>query len=321
MSQKVDISVIVPIYNSEKYLEKCLNSIKAQTFQNFNVIMIDDESGDGSGEIAKSFCDSDSRFIYKRLRRGGVSRARNEGLKLADGEYIAFVDSDDTVEPEYLRELFDAAVKNNCKISSCNYSLVTCGKREMFFPRKLRRLKSGVYDNNFYMRHLLEDWDVRSYLWNKLWHRSLFFDNDITFPIMFFEDVATVARLAYYADRVAVTDKPLYNYYMRKNSIMTSARVEKINDYVMAYGMLKCFFHEKGELDKYRLNFFRLAWIIFFANYYNIFQLHLSCRSFCGWFRNQNISDRNLFYFMNDKNISGKPKMSRYVINPWDYRK
>ena len=102
---------------------------------------------------------------------------------------------------------------------------------------------------------------------------------------------------------------------------MTSARVEKINDYVMAYGMIRHFFYEKGELEKYRSNLFRLAWIIFFANYYNIFQLHLKCRTFCGWFANQKISNRNLFYFMSDRSIKNNPEMPGYIINPWDYRK
>lgn len=318
MSQKIDISIIVPIYNSERYLEKCLSSIKNQTFKNFNVIMIDDDSDDRSGEIAKGFCNSDSRFIYKKLSRGGVARARNEGLKLADGEYIAFVDSDDTVEPEYLSELLSAAVKNKCKISSCNYSVIRFIGKERAFPVKLRKLKSGVYSSVFFLRHVISDWDVRSYLWNKLWHRSLFFNNNITFPIMLFEDIATVPRLAYYADRVAVVDKPLYNYYVRKHSIMTSVKVEKINDYVLSYGIIKSFLKSKGELKTYKFNLYRLAAIIFFANYYNIFQLHLHCKNFHGWLKNQSISNKNLFYFLNDKNVGDNPEIPQYILNPWD---
>lgn len=315
MPQKVAVSVIVPIYNAEKYLHDCLEAIAAQTFKNFDVIMIDDGSEDSGGEIAKKYSEKDSRFVYKRVERNGVAMARNAGLELADGEYIAFVDSDDRIERNYIEELYNAAVNNNCMISSCNYSVVRNGIAK---PVRVRKLRSGVYSKEFYLKRVIRDWSVRSYLWNKLWHRSLFFDNDITFPKMYFEDIATVARLVYHTNSVAVVDKPLYNYYIRSNSIMTSVKVEKINDYILSYGILRNYIFFHGDGKRYRMALFGLAVIIYFANYYNIFKLHCACRNFKGWIRNQHISNKNIIYFASGacEPTADYPKLPQYICYP-----
>lgn len=317
MTQHTAISVIVPIYNVEKYLKHCLSSIQNQTFKNFNVIMINDGSDDDSPEIACSFAESDNRFLFYNVERGGVSNARNVGLIKADGEYIAFVDSDDYIEPEYLENLYNAAINNDCLISSCNYSLVYDGKNIQRTVR-VRKLKSGIYSREFYVKHAIRDWSVRSYLWNKLWHRSLFFDNDITFPNMYFEDIATVARLAFHTNKVAVVDKPLYHYCVRSNSIMTTVKVEKINDYILAYGIVKNYIEYHSEGKNYRIAFIRLALIIYFANYYNVFKLHLSCRNFRGWLKNQHICNKNIIHFAKHSFRATKeyPKMPEYIFSP-----
>lgn len=315
MPQTVAVSVIVPIYNVEKYLQACLDSIAMQTFKSFDVIMIDDGSEDSSGQIASDFSKKDPRFIYKRIERNGVAMARNAGLELADGEYIAFVDSDDTVEPTYIEELYNAAVNENCMISSCNYSVVRNGESK---PVKIRKLKSGVYSKKFYLKRIIRDWSVRSYLWNKLWHRSLFFDNGITFPKMYFEDIATVARLAFHTNKAAVVDKPLYNYYVRDNSIMTTVKVEKINDYILSYGIVKNYICFHGEGKSYRTAFIRLFFIIYFANYYNVFKLHCTCGNFKGLLRNQHISNKNIIYFALGawEKTADYPKLPEYIRNP-----
>lgn len=318
MTQHTAISVIVPIYNVEKYLERCLNSIRNQTFKNFDVIMIDDGSDDGSSKIAETFAKNDERFLFYRVGHSGVSNARNVGLSKADGEYIAFVDSDDFVEPEYLEYLYNAAVNNDCKISSCSYSHVYENKPGVDFPVKIRKLRTGVYSKEYYTKQVICDWKVRSYLWNKLWHRSLFFDNNITFPNMYFEDIATVARLSFHANKVAVIDKPLYHYYARSNSIMTTVRVEKINDYILAYGIIRNHIEYRRKGKIYRVALIRFALIIYFANYYNVFKLHLVCRSFKGWLKNQHISNKNIFHFAKRKFKATEeyPKLPEYIFSP-----
>lgn len=318
MTRDVAVSVIVPIYNVEKYLDRCLSSLRDQTFSNFNVIMIDDGSDDGSAVIAQSYEEKDSRFIYKRTNRSGVAQARNIGLGMSDGEYIAFVDSDDYVDKTYLEKLYNAAVNNNCKISSCNYALIYEKEPNVCKPVKIRKLKSGVYSKKKYLTKVIRDWSVRSYLWNKLWHRSLFVDNNISFPMMYFEDIATVARLVFNTNSVAIIDEPLYNYFVRGNSIMTTVRVEKINDYILSYGIVRNYIQYRGEYKQYRMAFLRFAMIVFFANHYNIFQLHWVCKNFKGWFKNQYIANKNILTFAlgNFNATDDLPELPQYIFAP-----
>lgn len=324
MDYETEVSVIVPIYNAEKYLNACLFSIQNQTFKNFEVLLIDDGSSDSSGKIAMEFSKNDKRFRYLHLDRGGVANARNHGLEMSKGKYIGFVDSDDTVEKEYLYELYTAAEKNGCEISSCNYSIVKTypDKTDKFSPVRIRKLKEGVYSGSYYTNQVIKDWSVRSYLWNKLFRRELFFDYNISFPSIYFEDIATVARVTFHANTVAITDKTLYNYYIRENSIMTSPKVEKINDYVLSYGILKNYIAHNGKFNDYKLAFFRFAFIIYFANYYNVFELHFKSKNFHGWIQNQHITNKNILYFASRKYKPDKdlPQLPQYALNPWDYR-
>jgi len=320
MNEKIDVSIIIPVYNGEKYISECLESIRVQTLASFEVLIIDDGSDDKSGIIAEKFAKKDERFIYTRVDRGGVANARNKGLELARGEYIGFVDCDDTVEPEYLETLYRTAKDNECDISSCNYYIVRTKPFYLRWKVGTRKLKSGIYTKEFYLNHVIRDWDVRCYLWNKLWHRKLFFDNNITFPKMYFEDIATVPRLAFNANKVAIADVPLYNYFVRANSIMTSVKVEKINDYIMSFGIMKNYIQLNGQLDTYKKSLDKLAKIILIANHYNVFELHWHSRNFHGFKRNRSIANKNIKAFASDdfKATQASPAVSEYIINPWD---
>lgn len=115
------ISVIIPVYNAEKFLKNCLDSLKIQTYKNLEFILIDDGSTDGSAEICKSFCLEDSRFIYVHQDNSGVSAARNKGISLASGEYIGFCDSDDWVEPDMYESLHKLITDNNVDMACCAF--------------------------------------------------------------------------------------------------------------------------------------------------------------------------------------------------------
>ncbi len=114
------ISVIIPIYNVEKYLPKCLSSVLAQTYKKLEVILVDDGSSDGSGAICDSFAEKDSRVKAIHKQNGGVSAARNDALDIATGDYIGFVDGDDWIEPEYFEKLHSACRDNDADIAACN---------------------------------------------------------------------------------------------------------------------------------------------------------------------------------------------------------
>lgn len=115
------ISIVIPIYNAEKYLEECLNSIKNQTYKNFEVIMVNDGSKDNSETICMNFLRSDSRFRYLKKENGGVSSARNVGLDNVEGDYITFIDADDWVDENHLEILIDGIIKNNCEVAISSY--------------------------------------------------------------------------------------------------------------------------------------------------------------------------------------------------------
>lgn len=120
------VSVIIPIYNTEKYLEKCLESIRTQIYSDIEVIMVNDGSTDGSKNMANSYAERDNRFRLFSQENAGVSAARNHGLDVAEGEYILFVDSDDWLEPQMIEKLVYNMIEYSTDISGCQYDRSTC---------------------------------------------------------------------------------------------------------------------------------------------------------------------------------------------------
>jgi glycosyltransferase involved in cell wall biosynthesis len=131
--QTPTISVIMPIYKVAKYLRRCLESIKKQTYTDFEVLMIDDGSPDESGSICIEYQQNDSRFHYYRKANGGAASARNYGLSLAQGKYFAFIDSDDFLGKDYLKLLYDQVVNNHCDIAIISYYMLD--EKGNFFSR------------------------------------------------------------------------------------------------------------------------------------------------------------------------------------------
>ena len=117
------ISLVMPVYNVEKYLKRALESVQTQTFKNFELIIVNDGSTDGSKAIAESFCEKNENFILINQENQGPSVARNTGLKVCKGDYIGFMDSDDYLEPEFLESLYTAATENDADIACCNFNL------------------------------------------------------------------------------------------------------------------------------------------------------------------------------------------------------
>ena len=137
------ISVIVPVYNVEKYLRQCLDSVLAQTYRELEIILVDDGSTDGSGAICDEYATRDSRIKVVHQQNGGLSSARNAGLDLATGEYVAFVDSDDYIHETMLELLYQALVENNADTVICNFERVD-EKGDVISVRSLQPLANGV---------------------------------------------------------------------------------------------------------------------------------------------------------------------------------
>lgn len=301
MNQSYAIDVIIPIYNVEIYLKKCLESVKNQTFTSFRVIMINDGSSDKSGDIAKEYADTCHNFEYHTIPNGGPANARNYGITFSSSKYIAFVDSDDTVAPDYLEKLFYAAEDSQADVVFCNHNLYY-ENANMLLKVKIRKLKKGVYAPDQIVKMLIHDFYARSYPWNKLWKRSLFTDNNVTFPKMFFEDIPTVLTLCNQANKIVSIDDALYNYTKRSNSIISSFFTEKLNDYTKTLGaaisILRTSHH---TLKNYRLAIYHFAFLIFCVNVYSVIHIHFEKRLIQGLWRNLTAAVCGIFYFLSAK--------------------
>ena len=165
-----EISIIVPVYNVENYLEKCVHSILQQTFRDFELILVDDGSTDSSGKLCDYFKDKDPRIHVIHRPNGGLSSARNSGLDIAKGDYIGFVDSDDYIAPDMYEFLLNKIKKENADISSCRYN--TCYKTHMVSP-------TGDFyvifrDAESALRATLKRQMLNVPVWNRLYKKEIF---------------------------------------------------------------------------------------------------------------------------------------------------
>ena len=222
------ISVIVPVYNVEKYLGKCVDSILAQTYENLEIILVEDGTRDGCGAICDAYAAKDPRVRVIHKENGGLSSARNAGMDIARGEYFGFVDSDDWIEPETYETLLNLAEKYDADlVSGSRYDVAEpTGERTLGLHHEKEECISAME-----MLGRVFVWDgCDSAAWDKLYRRHLF--ADIRYPLgMYSEDIAIFYKLMEKANRVALCPKPLYNYLHRENSITTAKLSEKTFHY------------------------------------------------------------------------------------------
>lgn len=202
------VSVIVPIYNVEKYLEKCINSLLSQTLEDIQIILVNDGSKDNSGNIAREYeKNNKNRIIYVEKENGGLSDARNYGLKYATGDFIAFLDSDDYIEKNAYEEMYNKAIEENADYVECDFIWE--------FPNKIRVDKQYPYKNKKEMLSF-----VRVVAWNKLIKSQLITDNNLEFPKgLRYEDVEFTYKLIPFVNKFAYVDKPFIHYVQREGSI------------------------------------------------------------------------------------------------------
>lgn len=210
------ISVIVPVYNVAPYIEDCLKCILNQTYENIEIILVDDGSTDGSGDICDSFSKKDVRIRVCHQKNSGVSVARNTGVSIAKGEYIAFIDSDDCVAPNLLEYLYQLIKRHSVDIGICGH--VHCFNRNEISFREESEQK--IYDKEDAIVELLYQKSFLTSLWGKIFPRSYF--EDIRFPEgMIFEDSAVVYKLFDKATKIAYGNAGIYAYIHREKSITT----------------------------------------------------------------------------------------------------
>lgn len=218
------ISIIVPVYNVEKYLKRCFDSIKKQTYTNIEIILIDDGSQDCSGKLCDELVSTDDRARVIHKVNGGLSSARNAGIDVARGEYIGFVDSDDWIDSKMYELLYLAIKKSNSKISCCgrfDVDAETGSETVGLCPRK-----EEVVNSEECLDRMLRWNNIDSSAVDKLFHRSAF--EEFKFPVgVISEDVAVMYRVISWSGRISLVPVPMYYYFHRKNSITTSAFSER----------------------------------------------------------------------------------------------
>ena len=234
------VSIIVPCYNVEKYIERCLNSLINQEYSNIEILCIDD----GSKDNTKKILEKDSRIKYFYKENGGLSSARNYGLKYIDGYYCCFIDSDDYVDSTYVSKLVNSIEKNNADIAVCEFDRVY-GKHTTHKEMKRKDIENFIVPA----------------AWNKLYISKYF--KDITFPEgLWYEDLATIPKYIMMHNKVSIVNESLYFYIQNPKSIMHTSdnRIFQIYDSI---AIIERFAVDNNIYNEYQKN-------LEFANIYHI---------------------------------------------------
>ena len=241
------ISVIVPIYKVEKYLSRCIDSILKQTYHNLEIFLVDDGSPDNCGLIADGYASKDKRIKVIHKQNGGLSDARNVAIEKSTGEYITFIDSDDYVTHDYIEVLLNLIEKHHSQISIGAFRIF----QEGFIPKKqrgkafeLKLNQQEALSDMFYQKHF----DVTA--WAKLYKRELF--DGIRFPKgELYEDLQTTFKLFLKCDTIAFSNREIYFYMFRADSIEGSAFSEKkMRSAINTFKVMKSYENELANVRK-----------------------------------------------------------------------
>lgn len=253
------VSIIVPIYQVEKYLRRCVDSILSQTYENIEVILVDDGSKDNSGKICDTY-QSEKVHVYHK-KNGGLSDARNYGLKKATGEYICFVDSDDYISARFVERLVCIAEEKNVSLAAVGFQEFS---EDMIRTRDCEKNQQDVtiYQGIDAITQLYSNETYCNYAWNKIYKHSLF--EDVSYPIgKKMEDLGTTYKLIDKAGIVAYSTEKLYYYFQRDDSILHT-----LDDN---------FYQDKLEMAYARFNFIKEKYPELYINYQSMLNMLLTC--------------------------------------------
>ena len=244
------ISIIVPVYNSEKYLNKCINNLIKQTLTDIEIIIINDGSVDNSDKIIRSY--KDKRIKYLNKKNEGIAVTRNKGIKKATGKYITFVDSDDYIDITFCEKMFNKAEKEKCDIVICDYYNINNHSKNII---KLNSFKNSNLKNNPEMINLINLGPC-----NKIYSSRLLKENKIIFPENIkYEDVPFVCECLIKAKNIGKIDEPLSYFNIHEGS-QTTIRDEKIFDIFKVADLIKSILN--NNVPKPIINYFLISLLI-----------------------------------------------------------
>lgn len=241
------ISVIIPIYKVEKYLDRCLNSVVKQTYKNIQIILVNDGSPDNSEEICLKYSKKDKRIKYVKQENAGLSAARNRGVKESNGEYYIFIDSDDYVNIHFVEELYNTLKSNDADIAVCDYKYVYDTEDDVNI-KVLEKRYVSVFENNNKFYKLYGNNSIQATVaWNKIYKKYIF--EKIEYPVgKLHEDEAIICKVFDLAKKVAYTDCEYYYYFQRSDSIMGSYNFRRCD---ILYGLNeKLMFFKKNKMKR-----------------------------------------------------------------------
>ncbi len=229
--EKVKVSVIVPVYNVEKYLVRCLDSIVGQTLKDIEIICVNDGSTDGSLEILKQYAKRDKRIVIVCQDNKGLSGARNTGMAVAVGKYLGFVDSDDWIDAEFYEKLYNTAEKHNADIA--------CASVERNYKSGRKRRKVAVVQNKVItsvkQKFVATNSPRMCFVWNKIYNRKAIQSRNLKFKEgVYFEDVGFTIRALYYLRTLVTVTGVNYHYWVNPESITRQMTDKKQQDLMAA---------------------------------------------------------------------------------------
>lgn len=233
------VSVIVPVYNVEGYIRKCLESLTNQTLDDMEIIIIDDGSTDLSKDIIKEYVEKYNNVMYYKKENGGLSDARNYGLQFATGKYIAFLDSDDYVDANLYKKMYEKAKKEDSDMVECNFYWVY-GKRNKKDIGEKYRDKKQMFEK------------ARVVAWNKLYKKEILNKADVKFPKgLRYEDVEFFYKIIPYLEKVSFIKEPLIYYVQREQSIANTQN-EKTKDIFTVLDNVIRYYKENNLYEEYK---------------------------------------------------------------------
>ncbi len=268
------ISIIIPVYKVEPYLRDCIDSCIQQTYKNIEIILVDDGSPDRCPAICDEYAKKDSRIRVLHKTNGGLSDARNEGMKIAKGEWWTFVDSDDVLHPQMIEILYDGILKfPDLLISACSYRRID----ENFNSYNTIETTFFDYEINIFSDFIKRRLTLWVAAWNKLYHHSLF--ENIIFPVgRLYEDIFTTYKIMYKAQRIVYTKSNLYFYRNRTASITGRQTYRNITEKTDALVEELEFFKEKKDKDLIRTGILQI--LIYYINLFAKAYKHLKVKKY-----------------------------------------
>ncbi len=305
------VSVVVPVYDVEKYIDRCIVSIVEQTYENLEIILVDDGTPDNSGIICDEWAKKDNRIVVYHKQNGGLSDARNFGTAKAKGEFVTYIDSDDYVLPEYVEHLYNNLVKHNADISCCDFENVYSEERKLDFDKNKEMNTISKTSGRNACRDLLASKNGFFYVIApcKLYKKNIL--EQYKYPVgRYHEDEATTYKYLYSSETVVSSDKKLYAYFQNQTSITHNKSNKRREDSVWALTERTKFFQLQQDRETEIAAWDGLISFYIYENYDVLKRFSKDAYAFA-----------KQHWFNGDLSSKAKIKFILYAISPRLYKK